>query len=176
MGFRVQLIAVSGMSPAKVQQDFGVEPTGEYEEVAESPVVGAELPDGRYLLYVNDADRIIPDNGVYARLSRGAKLVACYANETVMNSYACGWVDGTERWSVFHDAQQSITHLEVSGTPPAELGPIRDRLLGQQAEVTDPDYVFDVPVELFVALGGMRYDEDLPDAEPEPWEILEPVA
>ena len=37
---------------------------------------------------------IVPDGGVYARLSRDAGLLACYANETVMNSYACGWVDG----------------------------------------------------------------------------------
>jgi len=175
VGFRVQLIVVSGKSPAEVLRDFGVAPTGDREDVAESPVVGAALPEGRYLLYVNDADRIVPDDGVYARLSRGAELLACYANETVMNSYACGWVDGAARWSVFHDAQQEVTHLEVSGTPPAEFWPIRDRLLRQQAGVTDTDSVFDVPVELFVALGGVRYDEDLPGGGPEPWEILEPV-
>lgn len=113
---------------------------------------------------------------MYARLSRGAALLACYVNETVMNSYACGWADGAERWSVFHDAQQDVTHLEVSGNPPGELGPVRDRLLRQQVGATDTDFVFDVPVELFVALGGLRYDQDIPGAGPDPWEILESVA
>lgn len=92
-----------------------------------------------------------------------------------MNSYTCGWEGGAELWSVLHDAQQGITHLEVSGTPPAELGPIRDRLLRQQVGVAETDHVFDVPVELFVALGGVRYDQDIPGAGPDPWEILDRV-
>ena len=104
MGFRVQLIAVSGKAPHTIHSEYGVVPSGRREEIPESPVVGATLPNGAYLLYVND--RIVPDEKVFARLSGGAALVACYANETVMNSFACGWVNGVERWSVFHDAQQ----------------------------------------------------------------------
>src|SRR5215468_87736 len=126
MGFRVQLIAVSGKEPAGVHSDYGVVPTGRYEEIPESPVVGAVLPGGAYLLYIND--RIVPDGRAFSRLSQNASLVACHANETVMNSYACGWADGVERWSVWHDAQQGIKHLEVTGTLPAELQPILDRL------------------------------------------------
>ena len=171
MGFRVQLIAVSGKDPAAVHHDYGVAATGRREEVPESSVVGAKLPGGAYLLYVND--EIIPDDRVFARLSRGGELVACYANETVMNSYACGWTDGAERWSVFHDAQQGIEHLEVTGTLPDEFRPIRDRLLAQRVGREDTDYAFDIPVELFAALGGIRYDGDIPGAGPEPWEVLD---
>ena len=105
MGFRVQLIAVTGKEPRTIQGDYGVVPTGEREEIPESPVVGAALPNGAYLLYINDQDKIVPDDEVFARLSKGASLIACYANETVMNSYACAWSNGVERWSVFHDAQ-----------------------------------------------------------------------
>jgi hypothetical protein len=85
MGFRVQLIAVSGKEPRVIQRDYRVVPTGQREEIPESPVVGAMLPNGAYLLYIND--EIVPDDQVFARLSKGASLVACYANETVMNSY-----------------------------------------------------------------------------------------
>ena len=49
---------------------------------------------------------------------------------------------------------------------------IRDRLFAQQEEDDEADHIFDVPIELFVALGGIRYDEDIPDAGPEPWEVL----
>ncbi len=173
MGFRVQLIAVTGKEPSAIQRDFGVAATGQYEEIAESPVVGAPLPNGAYLLYINDPDQILPNDQVFARLSKGASLVACYANETVMNSYACGWANGVARWSVFHDAQQNIKHLETSGVLPPELQPIRDRLFAQQDLDDDADYVFNVPIELFAALGGIRYDQDIPGAGPEPWEILE---
>lgn len=173
MGFRVQLIAVSGKEPRVIQRDYGVEPTGQHEEIPESPVVGAALPNGAYLLYINDQDRIVPDDEVFARLSKGASLIACYANETVMNSYACAWANGVECWSVFHDAQQDIKHLETNGTLPPEMQSIRDRLFAQQEADDGADFIFDIPVELFAALGGIRYDHDIPGAGPDPWEILE---
>jgi hypothetical protein len=99
--------------------------------------------------------------------------VACYANETVMNSYACGWANGVEQWSVFHDAQQEVKHLETSGTPPPQFQAIRDRLFAQQDEDDGADFIFDIPVDLFAAVGGIRYDDDIPGAGPNPWEILE---
>jgi hypothetical protein len=173
MGFRVQLIALTGKEPSAVQRDFGVAATGQREEIAESPVVGAALPSGAYLLYINDPDKIVPEDKVFARLSKGASLVACYANETVMNSYACGWANGIERWSVFHDAQQDIKHLETSGTLPPEFQAIRDRLFAEQEGDDGADFIFDIPIELFAALGGIRYDHDIPGAGPDPWEILE---
>ncbi len=134
MGFRVQLIAVSGKEPHAIQHDYRVTPTGQREELPESPVVGAVLANGAYLLYISDKAKIVPDDQVFSRLSKGASLIACYANETVMTSYACAWADGIERWSVFHDADQGIKHLETSGSLPAEIHPIRDRLFSQQDE------------------------------------------
>jgi hypothetical protein len=120
MGFRVQLIAVIGKEPHAIHRNFGVVPTGQREEIAESPVIGAVLPNGAYLLYINDQAKIVPDDKVFARLSKGGSLIACYANETVMQSYACAWANGIQRWSVFHDAEQGIKHLETSGTLPSE--------------------------------------------------------
>jgi hypothetical protein len=171
MGFRVLLIAVTGKDPRAIQGEYGVAPTGLREEIPESPVLGAALPNGAYLLYIND--RIVPDDKVFGRLSAGASLIACYANETVMNSYASAWSNGVERWSVFHDAQQDIKHLETSGALPPELQPIRDRLFAEQETDNGADFIFDIPVELFAGLGGVRYDYDIPGAGPEPWEILE---
>lgn len=171
MGFRVHLIVVSGKGPEDVCRDYGVAPSGRREEIPESPVVGAALPGGGYLLYVNDGTA--PDDRVYARLSRNASLIACNVNETVMTSSACAWANGVERWSVSHDAQRGLHHLETTGVPPEELRPIRDRLLAEQAGGGDADFIFDIPVELFAALGGIRYDQDIPGAGPEPWEVLD---
>jgi hypothetical protein len=175
MGFRVQLIAVSGKEPRAVQRDYGVVPTGQREEIPESPIVGAVLPNGAYLLYINDKDKIVPDDQVFTRLSKGASLIACCANETVMNSYACAWADGVKRWSVFHEPNQGIKHLETSGSLPAEIHRIRERLFSQQDEDRGDgaDHVFDIPIELFAVLGGIRYDCDIAGAGPEPWEILD---
>jgi hypothetical protein len=173
MGYRVLLIAVRRKDAAKIHADFGVHPTDDFEEIAESPVTGAWLPNGDYLLYINDD--IMPDDRVLAKLSSGASLLACYANETTMDSFLASWVAGREEWSVWHDAQQSLRHLEIRGTVPAELAPIRERLTAQQMGVPNVDYTFDIPIEMFVALGGIRYNEDIPNAEPAPWRVLQRV-
>jgi hypothetical protein len=116
-----------------------------------------------------------PGYEAFRRLSKGASLIACYVNETVMNSYAQEWVNGVERWSVFHDLNQGTKHLETSGSLPVEIQPIRDRCFSRQdeAEGGKVDYIFDIPIDLFVALGGIRYDMDISGAGAEPWEILD---
>ena len=73
---------------------------------------------------------------------------------------------------MFHDAQQSIKHLETTRDPPDQLVSIKERLIAEQGEVEDTDYVFDIPIELFAALGGIRYDHDIEGAGPEPWQVL----
>lgn len=170
MGYKVLLIAVSGKQAEEVHADYSVAPTGHYEEIPESAVTGVKLPNGMYLLYINDD--ITPSNSVFKKLSSHASLLACYANETVMDSYIASWVDGVEQWSVRHDAQQSLRHLEINGPVPNPLSPIRERLATKQDSVTNADYVFDIPIELFVALGGIRYNEDIPDGGPKPWQVL----
>jgi len=171
VGFRVLLLAVAGKNLDVLCSDYGVTPTGNYEEIPESPVTGAKLPNGSYLLYVNDD--IVPDDQVLSILSKDASLISCYVNETVMNCLTSSWKDGAEEWSVFHDAQQSIDHLEIEGTPPGQLKPIQERLSAEQKNTDDTDYTFDIPVELFTALGGIKYDEDIEGAPPEPWQVLE---
>jgi hypothetical protein len=50
---------------------------------------------------------------------------------------------------------------------------IHDRLFAKQQDTKGVDFIFDIPIELFASLGGIRYDQDIPGAGPEPWEILE---
>src|SRR5262245_46786792 len=135
MGFRVLLIAVKGKDPEGIHRDYGVVASDEFEDMPGSAVLGAVLPSGAYLLYIND--EITPNSETLEKLSRGASLVTCYVNETVMNSLASSWVNGVEQWSVFHDAQQGIKHLSVSGDPPSQLGSIqRRRLLNKTSRGT----------------------------------------
>lgn len=134
------------------------------------PVCGSRLPSGANLLSIND--EIVPDDGVCARLSKGAWLIACYANETVMQSFVAGWVNGTEAWSVFHDGDHGIDHLETSGDLPDPFDAIKQKQLAEQQQDEDTDCIFDIPVALFEALGEIRYDRDIEGAGPEPWQVL----
>ena len=132
MGYRVQLIAIYGKERQAIHHDYGVMSNGHREYIPECPVVGAPLPSGAYALYINDPDRIEPDERIFARLSKDASLIACYANETVMRSHACAWTNGIERWTVLHDANLAFNHLETNGDIPPEFLPIRDRLIAKE--------------------------------------------
>ena len=79
-----------------------------------------------------------------------------------MVSAAYGYDRGNAQWSVIHDAQQGISDLSLSGSPPVELNYIRERLSGEQqdagGEGADVDYIFDIPVELAATVCGYRHD------------------
>ena len=170
MGYRVLLIKIDGKPAERIHQEYGVTLTEEDEEIPESPVTGASLPGGGYLLFIND--QIQPDERVFEELSQKASLVACYVNETDNNSYACGWMSGVRQWSVFHDeARQGRNHLAIAGELPPEFEQIRANLAVQQ-ERDVADFIFNIPVDLFVALGGIRYFEDIEGAGPRPWQVL----
>lgn len=174
MGFRVALIAVRGLDAETLYQRYGVRRSGQREEIAESPVCGATVSTGWELLYLNDYPR--PDSEALAKLSTNAELVFCDANETCMSSFATGWENGVEKWIVFHDAQQSLNHLVTDGQLPDRYNSIRDAKLPEQADDGDDvDHIFDVPIDLFAALTGIRYDMDLPTSTGEDYETLEPL-
>ena len=93
-----------------------------------------------------------------------------------MVSVATGWKDGQRVWSVTHDAQRDMEHLQTEGELPAVFTSIRDRLRSEQQKAggrkADVDYIFDVPVELAQTLTGYRHDADIPGAGTDPFEVL----
>lgn len=175
MGYNVILIAITGKDPAAIHRDYGVTPTEQYwEDHGDSrfaPVCAAVLPSGAYLLYIND-DPIPPNPAMLARLSENGALMACALSENVTFSALHAYTDGKQIWSIIHDPEQSSDHLQITGTPPPEFIPIRDHCFAKQASATDTDHIFSIPVDLFAALGGMRYDEILQTANPKPWREL----
>lgn len=174
MGFRVALIAVRGIDADTLYQRYGVQRTGQREEIAESPVCGATVSTGWELLYLNDYPR--PHSELLAKLSVNAELLFCDANETCMSSFATGWKNGEEEWLVFHDAQQSLNHLVTDGKLPDGYTAIRDAKIREQADEGDSvDCIFGVPIDLFASLTGIRYDMDLPNSTGEDYETLIPI-
>ena len=174
MGFRVALITVRGIDADTLYERYGVQRTGQREEIAESPVCGATVSTGWELLYLNDYPR--PHSELLAKLSVNAELLFCDVNETCMSSFATRWENGVEKWVVFHDGQQSLTHLVTDGELPDEYTSIRDaKLREQEDDGDDVDQIFDVAIDLFASLTGVRYDMDLPDSTGEDYETLEPV-
>ena len=93
-----------------------------------------------------------------------------------MVSAAAGWKDGQRVWSVTHDAQRDVEHLQAEGELPAAFAGIREQLCSEQQTAggrkADVDFIFDVPVKLAQTLTGYRHDADIPGAGADPFEVL----
>jgi hypothetical protein len=153
---------------------LGLRPTGKREETAESKIVGAQLPTGWYVIQFNRSE--LKDR-VLARLSRSGETVCCFVEDHVMVSWASGWREGKKIWSVTHDCEKGLFHLDVKGEAPAEVKGIAERLIAEQhadgGEKADVDHVYDVPADLAKELTGYRHDHDMPGLTGEVFEVLD---
>ena len=176
MGYSQSWLAVKGKTRAEVLDALELRETGTREEIASSPIVGAELSAGWYLVVANRSEHRLTRDGVLQRLSVGCEVITGDVEEHVMVSAAGGWNNGHRVWSVMHDGQRSVKHLETKGDLPAAFAGIRDKLLAQQqAEVEGEnavDHMFDVPVELAKTLTGYRHDAQAPTVHDTPFEVL----
>jgi hypothetical protein len=176
MGYSQSWLAVKGKTPAAVLEALGLHGTGVREEIAESPFVGAALPSGWYLVVTDRSGHRLTSPTVLQPLSAECEVVTGDVEEHVMVSVAVGWKGGQRVWSVVHDAQRDVEHLEAEGQLPSIFATIRDELRSKQRAAgggtADVDYVFDVPVELAKALTGYRHDADIPGAGDRPFEVL----
>ncbi|RCS52895.1 hypothetical protein DTL42_08690 [Bremerella cremea] len=171
MGFNVENIAVFGKTPQAIFQEASLTATHEFVDFPDDPICGARLPSGAFGLYLNAP---VFDESIIKKLSNGASIFRLEVSETVMTTSLSALVDGQEVWSIWHDGgYQGPEHLATSGPVPE----IHESILAEQTALLDTDdqvdFIFEVPVKLFVALGGFRYDEDLPVDDPKPWEILQ---
>jgi hypothetical protein len=176
MGFAISWLAVTGKSPELVLTELGLVSTGEAEEIPESPITGARLPSGRFLVFANRFDSPLVSEASLRILSRGCDVVSCRVEEHVMFSSATCYVDGEQSWHVEHDAQAGIYSLESSGELPDASAEIFESLMGQQAAAggaeAEVDYIHDAPISLAEAIVGFRHDQDIVGAGEEPFEVL----
>lgn len=173
MGYSLSWLAVRPIDREHLLAELELETTGAREEIAESDLVMATLPGGWHIVLSNRDERY-DDTALLARLSAARDVVACFVEEHVMYSEARGFADGKLQWTVIHDAQAGLDHLETEGTLPASYAGIRERIELQRRAAGEPpaDFLFEVPIELAKMLTGFRHDEDITGDEAEPFEVL----
>jgi len=160
MGFSISWVAVQGMSKAQALELLGFKDTGIPDETNASDFSGAELPDGWYLVFSNDYAFL--DRDRLEAISAGCRIMACNVEEHVMASGAYFFESGREVWTIEHESEQGIFHLDSSGAMPPHFDRIRERLFQQQnnrgGEGSNVDYIFDVPVEVAREVCSFRHD------------------
>ena len=171
MGYAISWLAVKGKSPEEVHRLLGLIPTGRTGDALDSLITAALLPGGWFLVLLDDCAHEFIRKGTPQRVSVGCEVVTASVEEHVMASLAEGWKDGRRVWSLHHQSDKGIEHLEVDGAPPESFAGIRSKAFDLQrgSDSKDVDYVFDVPLQVAQSLTGFKHDEGGPDR----FEILE---
>jgi len=169
MGASLSYLVVQGPTPQEVLRRLGLE----VRDPVPAPhawhdLNGAELPGGWYLVLGGDdvTERVV--DRVLAPLSAGCTVLAVMAFEGTMYSLAVQYRDGRQIWQLEHSPDSGVTHLDVTGSAPAELAGVHGEALRRQAaERDDVDHVFDVPATVAAAICGYHWDRDqLPTGRP----------
>jgi hypothetical protein len=165
MGWSSSWVAIQGCTKEALLEQAGLVETGEevFPGSGEAAFSIGEFANAWMVLFSEDFDWATPE--CIVELSQLGLAVGCqFEDKVAMTSMACAAREGVELWRVFHDNEQSIYRLDVTGTPPAELAEIRERLFREQKRIggedSDVDYVHDIPFELARAFCGYRHDED----------------
>ena len=164
MGWSSSWIAIQGCEKDELLKYLNLEETGEkaFPGDGSVPFCVSELPGKWMVVFSEDFDWASPSR-VLEMSKLGLTLGCQFEDRVAMTSAVCAARAGVELWRVFHNSEQSIYRLDVTGNPPEELAAIRDQLFQEQehggGEDSDADYVHDVPLELAKAVCGYRHDD-----------------
>jgi hypothetical protein len=168
MGDATLWLAFRGIERATVLERMNLQPATEPDPV----IFGAGFSDGWYLMKSRHGLNFMNDK-IMNEACSDCSAVSCYLESHMMISGASGWEEGRRIWSVTHDCEQGIDHLETEGGLPAAFTAIRDRLMAKQrseGERPRVDYIYDVPIEIAAALTGFHHvrgtSAGYPDFEP----------
>jgi len=175
MGFSLSYIAVRTADPKSVLDKLNLQGTGEYEEIPESPFLGADLRNGWYLVLANDCECELFREKFMSALSIDFEVLTCMAEEHCMHSAATGWQHGKQLWSVYHagDGDDNKTNLQCNGDLPSVFPHVEKKIrIMQEDGHDDVDYVFEIPKEIFREITGFTYDQYIEGLDDKPFEIL----
>lgn len=173
MGFHISWIAVRGKTPAQVCSAINIAETDERSPFPESDVDAINLDSEWYLVHFNDPLPPELELTVLGPLSIGAEIIKCVVEECSMVTMASCLSNGKEKWTILHDSEQGLRHLEISGDVPDCYEDIKNRLLAElNADEGGCDYLFDVPAEVCKTITGFRHDAERENEDSNPFTVM----
>lgn len=130
-------------------------------------ISGAPLPNGYYVLFLENCFHPFVTPEVLSRVSRGCEIVGCQVEEGIMASASFCWRDGTRVWNVVHEADKGVRDLQIEGTPPAALANLKaeaTKLQDKERKIPflplpwEIDHFFRVPIDLSASVVGYEHD------------------
>ena len=157
MGLSLSFIASQGPDPL---ESLGLSADGKTlrAEPVPPPARFVAFDLGGWRIIMSDDHRFASRERVSAA-AQGGVAIGVYLEEHVMVSGAFGAKDGQLTWSVQHDPEHGLEHLDVWGDPPGALASIRERLLAELQEDDEVDALFSAPLDLAAGICGFHPHE-----------------
>ena len=166
MGVSISWTAVHSDDSDRIHELIQANPTGETDEYFESQLAAAPLRAGWYLIVGQGCENSIVSSETLKALSDLGPVVGCSIEEHVMFSSAECWNSNSRIWSLVHNSEEGIYHLDESGTLPETFEAIKSQAISEQDREggadADVDVIFDVPLSMAKSLVGFKHDE-VPD-------------
>ena len=159
MGYSIAWVAIRGTTLDKALIAAGLSGTSTLAEFAAKPFTGQALQNGWYLLVAKGCDSPLIARKVLTELSSEGQVVACSIEEHVMFSSAEFLQGGQSIWKVEHSSEKGVRHLSSSGSPSASFQEVAAEANRLQAQDSEVDYFFEVPLILARELCGFKHDE-----------------
>lgn len=172
MGSAYSWLAMKDVSADEACEALGLVRCGGEFDFPETVFSGAALPNGWYVVVVgSEAFDFFMDFSL-EDLSESRDLIVIEVEEHVMYFNLAYWRGGVRLWSVVHDGQEGVYHLEAEGDLPVDFETLKAKYIEQQNNVggenAGVDCLSEVPVELARGITGFGYNLSYDDDEEEP--------
>jgi hypothetical protein len=175
MGYSLSWLAFRNLPSEIGLARLGLMPTGRKTKEAEAEISGGQMSNGWFLVIAPGCNNPLISETSLRSLSEGSSVVACSIEEHVMFSSSECWEDRVRIWTLKHDANQSIRHLDIDGIPPSEYDRLRKEAQEQQDDEEtgrgEVDFFFDVPLLLAKTITGFKHDDDIPELRSDSLEV-----
>lgn len=170
-------LAMKGASADEACGKLGLTRSGEECDYFDAVFSGAALPTGWHVVVTGREAFDFFMAFSLERLSESHDLMVMEVEEHVMQFKLEYWRGGSCLWSVLHDAQQGVYHLEADGDVPAAFEALKAEYTKRQdkagGENTDVDHLCEVPLELAYGITGFRYNLRYKDGQEPVFEELD---
>jgi hypothetical protein len=163
MGFSITWCAVRDGNAQKVLDQLGLSPTGETEDVPESPISTAKLDTGWRIIWYNEYGCPFLGPGDLGVISNDQDVLMCLVEEHVMASSSELWRGGKRKWLISHEGEDGPKGLAAEGDLPDCFASIRREMEAAQRAAggiaAGVDYLFEIPLRVAQTLVGFKHDE-----------------
>ena len=172
MGISFAWTAIEALPPAEVLSRLSLGVTEKKCGFPFDAVASHVLPKQWFLVAAGQCNHRIIEPESMRAVSKGCHAIACSIEEHVGFSLAELWHDGVRVWQVEYSADRTPDSLHGSGTLPDLFHTLHAAAVPDDSDKLEGIFLMDIPLMMAKDVAGYRHDEDDPDFDATPFQLL----